>query len=144
MKNTDKHEFGRRLKAARLARKMTQAQLAQAIDNDRSGLTRAEQGVCSMSSYHLARAVQALGVSADYLLGLTGDKATPQDGLRDRIALIDREYVAEILGHLDLSGQEIELCMVAVREAWNNNYMTERIDDLILSAGGRISHTRDA
>lgn len=135
MKHQPHREFGQRLKDARLARKMTQAQLAQAIGNNRSGLTRAEQGVCSMSSYHLARAAQALGVSADYLLGLTGGKATPQDNFRDRIALIDRQYVAGVLEYLDLSGQEIDRCMDAVREAWNNGYMTERIEDLILSAG---------
>ena len=140
-------QTGQRIRDARLNRKMTQEQVAQAIGNgcNRSVLSRAVLGESSLSSYTLARTAQALGVSADHLLGLPTHNHDRQDrpDLRERIALVDRDYLSGMLVHLELSGEQTDRCMELLREAWQNHCMTKRIDELILQAAEQVSNKPD-
>ncbi len=64
--------IGERLRAAREARGVTQAQLAEALGTTRQQVYKYETGQQSMTADRLAEVCRVLSVSADYLLGLTG------------------------------------------------------------------------
>ena len=73
----DLKEFGRRLQAARLEHEWTQEELAQRLEASRTWISELEKGrQVSLRAATVVRFAEALGVSADYLLGLT-DSPTP-------------------------------------------------------------------
>lgn len=64
-------EFSRRLVEARKRAGMTQADLAHAMQRDRSLISHLELGHTGKGAAELRNVAQGLGVSADYLLGLS-------------------------------------------------------------------------
>ena len=68
-------EIGARLKQARLAKNMTQPQLAEAADISVSFLSNLENGRQAMNIKIMASLLDILNVSADWLLGNSTDSA---------------------------------------------------------------------
>jgi len=64
---TDKN-LGRRIKALREQRQMTQAVLGEALGIDQSAISRVEDGARALTAAELAGASSALGVTIDVLL----------------------------------------------------------------------------
>lgn len=77
--------IGTRIKTARLKRKLSQAELSEIIDLTPSYMSYIETASKSLSLTTLVQLANALGVSADYLLGdnLTTSKADPHDEFFD-------------------------------------------------------------
>lgn len=74
----DLKEFGRRLRASRQVCELTQDELARRIDANRSWISELEHGhQDSLRAETVVRFAEALGVSADYLLGIKGAPAPP-------------------------------------------------------------------
>ena len=65
--------FGQRLRAARTLRAVTQQQLAAHTVNTREAISMVERGKAGWSHEKTVAAARALGVSTDYLHGLTDD-----------------------------------------------------------------------
>ena len=65
----DEHGAGARIRAARIARGMTQADLAEAIGVSRSAVAQWETDRAGQVRGNLARVAEVLGVSADHLVG---------------------------------------------------------------------------
>ena len=65
--------LGERLREARKRAGRLQIDVAIALDKHRTLINKVEQGNSSLSVEALAKAAAELGVSADYLLGLTDD-----------------------------------------------------------------------
>jgi len=64
-----------RLKSARVAKRLSQKELAGKIDIDQGHLSRAERGERGLSREHLLRVSKLLDVSMDYLIGVDlGDR----------------------------------------------------------------------
>ena len=75
----DLQEFGRRLRAARAEKDLTQDQLAHMISASRTWISELEKGrQVSLRADTVVRFAEALSVSADYLLGLTDAAPTPR------------------------------------------------------------------
>ena len=87
--------FGRRLRAAREMRGLSQRELGEKLGVSQSAVAYLE-GVERPSFENLVKVAQLLDVSADYLCGLTVDPQ-PSDGLLDRVNPTDRDLVAEIV-----------------------------------------------
>lgn len=68
-------EIGARLKQARLAKKMSQPQLAEAADISISFLSNLETGRQAMNIKTLSKLLDILNVSADWLIGNSTDSA---------------------------------------------------------------------
>ena len=68
-------EIGARLKQARLAKKMSQPQLAEAADISTSFLSNIETGRQAMNVKTLSVLTDILNISADWLLGNSTDSA---------------------------------------------------------------------
>ena len=68
-------EIGARLKQARMARGMTQPQLAEAADISTSFLSNLENGRQAMNVKTMAALLDVLNISADWLLGNHTDSA---------------------------------------------------------------------
>lgn len=62
-----------RIREVRMVMRMTQSDLADATGISQAGISRMEGEGLSLTAESLMRIAQALGVSADYLLGLTDD-----------------------------------------------------------------------
>jgi transcriptional regulator with XRE-family HTH domain len=73
----DMQEFAARLREARLARKMTQARLAELLEVDTRVYHRWERGGALPQLDAVARIAQVLQISADSLLGLDAAKDAP-------------------------------------------------------------------
>ena len=65
-------EIGRRLRALRDERGMTQVQLADAMGIHQTNLSQMERGVRGMGTQQVMKACKALGVSPDRLLAAAG------------------------------------------------------------------------
>ncbi len=74
--DTQLQEIGARLKKARLARHMTQAQLAEAAGISVSFLSNIEMGRQAMNVKILTAILNALNVSADWLLNTETDSSS--------------------------------------------------------------------
>jgi|SRR5262245_12464767 len=78
-RSTERHvldlaQFGARLKEARQDRKLTQQELASLVQAPRTWVSDLENGgQRGLAAETVVRFALALGVSADYLLGLTDD-----------------------------------------------------------------------
>ena len=75
--------LGERLREARERAGRQQIDVAVALNRHRTLINKVEQGNSSLSVEGLAKAAVELGVSADYLLGLTDDP-TPKEQLSQR------------------------------------------------------------
>ena len=64
--------FGERLRSARRAHGWTQQELGERVRMDSTQISHRERGDCGVSMRRLYELCRALGVSADYLLGLDG------------------------------------------------------------------------
>jgi repressor LexA len=74
----DIKEFGRRLRVAREKDNLTQEELAARIRANRSWISGLETGQQSaLRAETVVRLAEALGCTADYLLGLTDQPARP-------------------------------------------------------------------
>lgn len=78
--------FPQRLRHARLALGLTQAQLARQIGIRREHLNILEHGRSSPTITTLAKLAQALEVTTDYLLGLTDTPRAGEGGALEQIA----------------------------------------------------------
>ena len=80
--------IGRRIKQARLGRKMTQEKLAEEAETSIQFLSQLENGEQTMTMVKFGKLVTALRVSSDYLL-------FGRSGLSDKAALA-AEFMAEM------------------------------------------------
>ena len=80
---------GDRLAAARKRAGLVQVELAAEIDCSRTLITHAEANRVSLSPDRWVQVAQALGVSVDWLAGLTDDP-TPAAELTARVAALER------------------------------------------------------
>lgn len=85
---------GHRLKFAREKAGHTQESLAEQLMIHKKNLTLYENGKSEPSADVLSRIASVLGVSADYLLGLTDDPAPANQ--RDGLSPIERKVVAAL------------------------------------------------
>ncbi|MCL6615136.1 MAG: helix-turn-helix domain-containing protein, partial [Firmicutes bacterium] len=67
---------GSRLKEARRARNLTQAELGRLVGVGKSAISQYEHGLRLPETAVLARLAEALGVSADWLLGIEDRRGT--------------------------------------------------------------------
>ena len=93
--------FAARMRAARKARGITQTALAEAVGLCNTQLSSFERGVREPSLGNLRKIARALGVSADYLLGLTpslkhGDPVAPDT----TPVPVDRSARRAVIAHL--------------------------------------------
>jgi transcriptional regulator with XRE-family HTH domain len=83
-------DIAARIRAARLARGLTQGQLARAVGVTRSAVAQWETARAGQLGGNLARIAEALGTSAGYLLGGELEKgAAPLPARGDEIALLN-------------------------------------------------------
>ncbi|PFW04155.1 XRE family transcriptional regulator [Bacillus thuringiensis] len=71
--------FGQRLKALRLEKGMTQQQLADFLDIEKSNISRFESGKQSPSSDNRVKMAKLFNVSVDYMLGLSEHKSLDKE-----------------------------------------------------------------
>jgi transcriptional regulator with XRE-family HTH domain len=71
--------FGQRLKALRLEKGMTQQQLADVLEIEKSNISRFESGKQSPSSENKVKMAKLFNVSVDYMLGLSEHKTLNHD-----------------------------------------------------------------
>ncbi|PGA92165.1 helix-turn-helix domain-containing protein [Bacillus toyonensis] len=71
--------FGQRLKALRLEKGMTQQQLADVLEIEKSNISRFESGKQSPSSDNRIKMAKLFNVSVDYMLGLSEHKTLNQE-----------------------------------------------------------------
>ncbi|MCQ6530528.1 helix-turn-helix domain-containing protein [Bacillus mycoides] len=85
---------GQRLKALRLEKGMTQQQLADVLEIEKSNISRFESGKQSPSSENTVKMAKLFNVSVDYLLGLSAhktlDKETSEEVSKEAKELMDR------------------------------------------------------
>ena len=98
--------FGRRLAQARKRAGLTQVDLAAALDRDRSLISHLERGQTGKMADVLRNVARELGVSADYLLGLTD---TPVCSVCEM-----RELQGEMQALLDRSDGKIDRLTEAI------------------------------
>ncbi len=72
--------LAKRLRKVRTDRGLSQGQLANRLGNSPHLISQVEQGRCGLTNPRLSMAAQTLGVSIDYLIGLT-DEQTPSHQL---------------------------------------------------------------
>ena len=83
--------FGRRLRTARVACQYTQDELAERMRANRSWISGLETGQQStLSAATIVRCAEALGVTADFLLGLTDDPTPPKRARRPRATALSQ------------------------------------------------------
>ena len=74
--------LGDRIRELRMAKGLTQAQLGEMVDSDGNTVSRWERDKLGMRKEYVIKFAQALGTSADYLLGETDDpKRSPQSNV---------------------------------------------------------------
>ena len=104
----DDGAFGARLMTARRRAGLTQAEMAQALGRDRSLISHLERGHTGKMADILRNVAQHLGVSADYLLGLTDSPVNSASEMR--------ELYEALRSLLEESGGKIEELTAAIRE----------------------------
>ncbi|NMW17248.1 MULTISPECIES: helix-turn-helix domain-containing protein [Bacillus] len=86
--------FGQRLKALRLEKGMTQQQLADFLDIEKSNISRFESGKQSPSNDNRVKMAKLFNVSVDYMLGLSEhkslDKEKSEKISKDAAALMEK------------------------------------------------------
>lgn len=105
--------FKQRLLSAMAARDMNQSQLARAVEVDRSTISQLikDDGACMPNAQLVAEAAQALGVSSDWLLGLSDFSEQTADVMAQAMSMQDapRALIDEhIFGwHVEAAGYKI-------------------------------------
>lgn len=72
-------QYYERIMVIRKRKKITQQEVADALEIKRSQYARYESGQNEMPVKHLAGICRTIGVSADYILGLTEDEQNGQN-----------------------------------------------------------------
>ena len=88
--------FSKRLAQARKRAGLTQVDLAAALERDQSSISHLERGHMGRTAELLRNTARELGVSADYLLGLTDTPVCDVCQLREL-----KESLQELLGQSD-------------------------------------------
>jgi len=92
--------IGARIREARLARRMTVEQLAEAADTSSQFISKIEKGEQQMTWGRFGRLAKALGVTSDYLL-YGSDKAVGRAALAaeylGQLNVIDRDLVSRMI-----------------------------------------------
>ena len=92
-------EFGRRLRAARLQARLSQASLAKAVDVGRTSITNIERGRQHVSLHMAFLLANALNVRVSELLPDSGMlRLQPVEVLKENSA--EREWVERVVGSL--------------------------------------------
>lgn len=89
--------FARRLREARERQGLNQAQLAQRADMQPSAIAHFEADRRKPSFENVRRLAQALGVSADYLLGVQTTLAFRNE---EKLTTGDRDYIQSLIDRL--------------------------------------------
>ena len=104
VRNPELVAMGKRVRMAREGRQLTREQLSEAADISGQVLAQVEKGEQSMTALPLKRVVQALNVSADYLL-LGNSSLGPRVGLAaeylSSLSPIQQELLAETVFHME-------------------------------------------
>lgn len=102
--------FGKRLAQARRRAGFTQVDLASALERDRSLISHLERGNTGKMAEVLRNVAHELGVSADYLLGLTDSPVCDVCELRELHASL-REMLDRSGGRMDRLNDAITLLL---------------------------------
>lgn len=92
-------ELGGKLKTLRENRGWSQGELAKRAGVTKSAISTYELGVRTPSANVLCAFAKALGVSADYLLGLSSARCVDLDGLSEHDERLVRELVESLKAH---------------------------------------------
>lgn len=108
MKRTDENAFGTRLVKARLARGLSQSQLANRMNMTQQNLSNYERGVSEARASVLAEFSAALLVSPAYLIGLTEDP-TPywNPGYSTHQTTLDKEELLSLWDRVDETAKSL-------------------------------------
>ena len=105
-----------RLKEVREAKKMSAYEIARKIGVTAVSYYRYEKGEQTLSAHHLYQLSKLLGVSADYLIGLTDDDGA-RKGPVDLKEILDQEEL--VWGPFPLTDEDVkELKVYAEFIAW--------------------------
>ena len=107
--------FSKRLAQARKRAGLTQVDLAKALDRDRSLISHLERGHTGKMAEVLRNAAHELGVSADYLLGLTDTPVCSVCEMRDLHAGL-HALLSQSGGKIDRLNDAINLLLVRLRK----------------------------
>ncbi len=109
-----------RLRAARVAKRLNQMELAKAIDMDQGHLSRAERGERGLTREQLLSAATVLDVSVDYLLGVDlGDRAadyTVQEAQGEQARLVASFSAPPGLRELAMNQELVRLLQIREHE----------------------------
>jgi len=105
--------IGERIKQARKTRRLTQAELAQAIGVRQEQITRWEKGLISPAKVHLAELARVFDCTTDWLLGIDAENGTQRRAV-------------------ELTPDERQLL-----ELYRAGQLPDLVQTLILSRGGR-------
>lgn len=108
MKRTNENAFGTRLVEARLARGLSQSQLANQMNMTQQNLSNYERGVSEPRATVLAEYSDALLVSPAYLIGLTEDP-TPywNPSYATRQTTMDKEELLNLWDRVDETAKSL-------------------------------------
>ncbi len=109
--------IGERIREARQARKLSQEALALEVDVTQGAIGMYERGANLPSVETLPRLAAALGVSADWLLGI--DQKRLVEVQQDQRQIRDAEFIAEMAGIVALHGlseAQMRLLLATARE----------------------------
>lgn len=108
MKRTNENAFGTRLVEARLARGLSQSQLANRMNMTQQNLSNYERGVSEPRATVLAEFSDALLVSPAYLIGLTEDP-TPHwnPSYATRQTTMDKEELLNLWDRVDETAKSL-------------------------------------
>jgi HTH-type transcriptional regulator, competence development regulator len=98
--------LGKKIKKARLAKKLTQEQLAGIVNTKKTTISNYENGYSSPSNKTLADLANALGVTTDYLLGRNAPLTRSSKFILDAAGIETSGLVFE--ANLNSVGREIE------------------------------------
>lgn len=104
--------FPRRLKEARIEKKLTQEELAKRVNTKKTTISNYETGYSSPSQEMLSDLADILGKSTDWLLGRTNDPNVPDESQSKKTLKVDDEIFFD--GYLKASEEEKE----KMREYW--------------------------
>ena len=105
MNDEFKRSLGQRIREARLSAGLTQSALAEKADVSTNHISAIERGASDTKTEHFAKIVQALGVSADFLL--FGDTSKEDsDKLIRAVKMASRVCDAESLSKYIIAGMD--------------------------------------
>ncbi|MDE5966814.1 MAG: helix-turn-helix transcriptional regulator [Lachnospiraceae bacterium] len=102
-------DIGHRIKQARKAAKLTQEQLAEAIDVSAQYVSDLERGVVGTSIPTLIKICDTLAVSADYILRGRDSETMPPLGLSDRLRNLSPQEQALMMEGFNLLNKALSM-----------------------------------